>query len=154
MSLFSDMCDAIITDLTTNVGTLNVTSETIHRYQPWSPAELLPDGRRHLGVWPVAASPSTATPLALGVHQFDQLYRVLVWEGSNSESSRGVPDVAGAAALLDLHDAVLARFYVDANQSRAGAFRVWYRGSSLPERSLQVRYFEMEIAVATAYAFT
>jgi hypothetical protein len=153
VSDFSLMCDAIIEDLVDNVPTLAVEPEAIHRYFPANPELSLNDGARHLAVFPAADEPDRSEPLTMGAHQLNQLYVLLVWEDASLDS-RGFSDEEATATFLDLHNAIRARFYIQANQGRAGAFRVWYNGAGLPRRSSQVRYFEMEIGVATAVAFT
>jgi len=153
VSDWSDLIDNVCEDLMDNVPALAVEAANVHRYASWSPEELLSDGKRHMAVWPLGEA-ERATPLTLGAHELDQLYRVLVWEDAADESSRGVTDQDATAALLDLHNDIRDRFYVQANQGRAGAFRVWYRGARFPDRASRVRWFEVEVSVATGSAFT
>lgn len=151
MSRFTDVVDAIVADLTTAVPELG--SAKLHRYAPWTPQELEPDGSRHLAVWPMTNA-QRADPVIMGppTHYLTQLYRILVWE--NSPTDRGVEDEAAVAALYDLHDAIEARFELVQNEAIAGAFRVRYQGTALPERSSSVRYFEMQIEATFAVADT
>jgi len=153
MSDFSLMVDNIVEDLRDNVVTLGVDEDAIYRYDPASPEELIPAGHRCLAVWPVGEGAEAAEPLTLGAHQLNQVFRVLVWEDFQNPS-RAVSDQEATKTFLDLHNAVRLRFYIQANQGRAGAFRVWYSGTRFPERPSQVRWFEMEITVATGIAFT
>jgi hypothetical protein len=148
MSDWEDTCQALADLLTLNVSGL--AAAVVHRLVPYDPAELRPDGDRHLAVWPVAEPRSeTAEPLTLDSVNVTQLYRILVWEAGGE--SRGVLDEQGASDLLNLHNAVRRMFHPF--RTVASAWKLTYRGTAFPERSLQVRYFEMEVAVDRAIEF-
>jgi hypothetical protein len=151
MSDFAVFVDALIEDLVDNVPTLAVEPENIHRYDPASPEELLNDGGRHLAVWPAAEAGEAASPLTLGADEILQVYRLIYWEPSASE--RGITDQEAAQVLLDLANAVRARFY-RAAFAVTGFWKIRYRGIQFPERSSQVRWFLMEIEAFTGIAYT
>lgn len=156
MSDWADVVDAVATDLTANVATLTALGADleIHKLEPWDPEELQSDGKKHIGIWPVGEGAEVPEVLAAGSHQLNQAFAVLYWEPVGVESSRLVRDEDAARALMDLHNAMRARFYVEANQQRAGAFRVWYSGASFPERVGNVRFFAIGFTAAKAISFT
>jgi hypothetical protein len=156
MSTFSVTCDALIEDLTDNVPTLLVDPENVHRYESWFPEELVGDGNRHLAVYPAhdQFDIHDRTVEAVGFHGRLQTFVILVWEPSGTESSRQVSDEVGAATFLDLYEAVVARMYVDANQSMAGSYRQWFVGAEVPDRSATTRWFRVAVQRASTQAFT
>lgn len=153
MSDFATVVDAIIEDLTTNVAGLR--DAIVHRYAPWDPEELqAAPHERHLAVFPSAENTDVAEPLATGSHQLNQVYSVLYWESAGDEPARAVLDEQAAADLLDLHNAVRARFYVSANESLGGSTLVWYAASGLAERVGAVRWFLVGVRVVRVIGFT
>jgi hypothetical protein len=147
MSDFSTFCDAVQADLVGNVAGLgSLAADAKHLYAPWNPYALQPDGRRHLAIWPDAESADTPEPAAIEAHELAQVYLVLVWEGAELEGQRLSEDQAGAAAFLDLHNAVRARFYVEANQHLGGAELCWYAGTAFSDAAALVRWFVIRLA--------
>lgn len=158
MSDWSTFCDAVITDLQTNVTGLDTTTvpaANVHRYAPWDPSELSVGTGRNLAVWPTGEA-ETPNPLATGAHELTQSYVVLVWEDSTESDARQVGDQTTDATFLTLHNAARARFYVTANQLLGGGNinRVWYAGTTFRDSSGPVRWFAMRIDVRAYQAFT
>jgi hypothetical protein len=154
-SSFVGLCDAVIDDLTTEVPELR--DALIHRYAPWDPEQLMAEaGERHLAVWPAAeaADASTRVVTGPGGDMLEQLYRVAYWEHAGDEASRGIADTEAAADLLNLAEKVRARFYDIDNVFLAGSEDLHYLGTSLPERSGEIRWFQITIQVRTSLVVT
>lgn len=148
-----EMVDATILDLQQNVAELAEGSVEVHRYGPWDPTALESDNRKHLAVWPEAEA-EAPEPLANDAHQMNQGFVVLYWEPATVESSRIIHDEAASKALIELHEKVRDRFYVEANQLRAGAFRVWYSGAQFNDSTGLVRWFAVAFSAARFQPFT
>jgi hypothetical protein len=151
MSDFSTFCAAVVSDLTANIGALS--GVTTHMLAPWAPEERVNDGKAHLAVWPVADLTERASRLMLGADDVEQVYKVAYWEPAGTESDRQVLDTTAAGLLFDLQNAIRARLY-RAAFAVTGYYRIFYTGTQFPERSSQVRWFEMEVSATTALAFT
>lgn len=154
-SSFTGYCDAVVEELTTTVPALR--DVLIHRYAPWDPEQLIADGgERHLAVWPAADAADVSEPLVTGPggDMLLQLYRIVYWEDATPESSRGVVDEQAAADMLGLIEAIRARFYAIENVFLGDTDRSHYVGTSLPERSGQVRWFQMTVQVRTSLVLT
>ena len=152
MSDWSEVCAAIVAELQygTSSGQGGVSGldpgtvppAQVHQLEPWDPEEFVADGKRHLAVWPHPDG-ETTTPLGHDLHELTQLYVIQVWESSGTESTRRTRDEASAGTLLDLQNAVRARFYLQANQDlAAGVEQLWWIASAFPARLGQVRYFQ------------
>ena len=154
---FVTVTDAIVADLQANVTSLSATTvpaAQVHLYSPWNPEELTGQaGERHLAVWPVA-EPEVREVLSTDYHELSQSYLVLVWEVAGSEAERGLLDEDVAKTFLQLHNDVRARFYVTANQTLGGSQKVWYRGTTFPERPSTVRWFAIGVEVVRTIEFT
>lgn len=132
MSTVSTIVDAIASELVTNVTTLATanTDGTLqtHKYTPQALDSMELDGQKHLAVWLTPDDPAVITDGAqTGSHQQQMRFTVLYWE-SSMEGDPGEADETKAATLFTLADAILARFYVSANQtlgSAAGVWRLW-----------------------------
>lgn len=157
MSSFSETCDGLIEDLLDNVPTLMVDPQNIHRYLAWMPEALVPDGARHLAVYPGTSPFDQMSPIgaSLGSLERRQSFEILVWEPSGTESSRQVSEEQETKVFLDLYEAILARMFVAANQPiSGGAYRQWVTSATVPTRSSQVRWFGLLIERASRVAFT
>jgi hypothetical protein len=150
VSSFRGVVDAILADLTTNVRELE--GVLPHRYGGWSPERLLADaGERHLAVWPDVDAPDTARPLTTdGGKELVQLYQIVYWEDAGDEASRGVLDEEAAGDLLDLTEAVRARFFRRANVFLGGVDLLEYVGASTANRSGTVRWFQITVQARTS----
>ena len=93
-------------------------------------------------------------PLATGLHEFNQSYAVLVWEGADTEATRLKLNQDASRTFLRLHNAVRDRFYVTANQNLGGAQLCWYAGTRFPERPGSSRWFLIGLNVAQSQGFT
>lgn len=148
MSTFSTVCDALIADLQANVTSLNTTNvpaDRVHRYYPANPEEQLSSvGERHLGVWPEPEA-ETAERFTTGGNLFTQNYLVVVWEHASETDGRRKADQTADAALLDLAEAVRARFHVKSLQTIGGSFQVDYRGIVLPGEPGMNRWFAVRV---------
>lgn len=155
MSDWEIVTDAIIADLRDNVPSLvEVKESNIHRLAPWSPQELTADGERHLAVWPAPGDAEIAEPMTTDAHMLNQVYIILYWESSGTEGPRLVGDEAGAATLLDLHNAVRDRIYRMSFQTIGASDRVWYIDTSFPEVVSRVRGFEIRLSVRRIKEFS
>ncbi len=155
MSDWSTVCDAIATELQTNVAGLAASSSlTLHKYERWDPEYLIADRNRHLAVWPAGEGSESAQGLATGADALEQTYVVMVWESGSVENQRLVRDEGSAATFLDLHNAVRARFYLEANRMLGGSALVRYAGCSFPEQIGLVRFFAVAVAVTRYQAYT
>jgi hypothetical protein len=148
---FQTTIDAIITDLRANVAAIGaIPTGNIHRYEPWDPQDLLasPGDGNHLAVWPAVEGAEGARPLTTGPgsDEIEQRFAVSYWEYIGVEGGAGVRDEAATAALLTLHNAVRARFYIIANIQLGGAHMTRYLGTSFPQRASGVRWFTLTIA--------
>jgi hypothetical protein len=148
---FQTTVDAIIADLQANVAAIGtIPAANVHRYGPWDPQEDMAsagDGN-HLAVWPSVEGAESATPLTTGPGSdlLEQRYAVSYWEHIGTEGGAGVRDETASAALLTLHNAVRARFYVVANLTLGGAHLTRYLGSTFPARATGTRWFTLTIA--------
>ena len=153
MSDYQIVCDAIKTDLVGNVAGLF--DAEVHLYEPWDPEALVAAvGEKHLAIWPVAEQADSAEVIATGFHLLTQQYEIWYWEGAETENERMVRDEAAALKLLDLHNAVRARFYVEENQALGGSKLVWYTRANLPNAPSLVRWFRIVLRVERLQAFT
>ena len=148
---FQTTVDAIIADLQANVAAIGlIPAANIHRYGPWDPQEDMasPGDGNHLAVWPSVEGAESATPLTTGPGSdlIEQRYAVSYWENIGTEGGAGVRDETASAALLTLHNAVRARFYVVANLTLGGAHFTRYLGSTFPARATGTRWFTLTIA--------
>lgn len=157
MSTFSTVCDAIIADLQTNVTALsvaNVPADRVHRYYPANPEENSARvGERHLGVWPEPEA-ETAERFTTGGNMFTQNYLVVVWEDASETDGTRRADQAADAAILDLAEAVRARFHLKSLQTIGGSFQVDYRGISLPAEAGLNRMFGVRLVAFNHLDFT
>lgn len=122
MSLFSDVCDAWMTNLITLSGLTAVPAERRHKYTPWSvESTAAAVGERHIAIWPTGdpevAEPLTADGSLLGA----QAYTVLIWENIGSDTARRVDDETAAASWLTLYETVRTSMLTRTN---------WQLGSS------------------------
>jgi hypothetical protein len=155
VSDFSDVCDAIATDLKSQVAAFQTNDDLeVHKYESWDPEELVADSKKHLAVWPVGEGAEAAGPLVSNAHELNQTFVALYWEPTGTDASRVVRDEDAAKALFNLHNAVRARFYVETNQMLAGSYRLWYSGASFPDRPGPVRWFAVAFTAARAQSFT
>jgi hypothetical protein len=131
------ICDAWMTELTTNVTGLQVATiptENQHKYASWSVEKLATQqGGRHVAVYPNADAES-AEAFTVGSLPGDydtQRYTVLVWEDASADAVQLVDNDAANAAWLALYEAVKARFRVQANTAlgEAGAYTRYVGGS-------------------------
>lgn len=148
---FQTICDAIASDLVTNVEGLR--DAAVHLYAPYDPEQQEADGK-HLAIWPQAEDAEAAVPLTTQSRQLVQLYAVLYWEPAGDESSRGVADQQAAADLLTLHNDTRDRFYLDENMVIGGFATIEYQGARLPERSGRVRWFAIALEARLAQDIT
>lgn len=152
MSKFSQFCDAVLVDLEENVPALR--GVLPHRYGPWDPEKLTADGgERHIAVWPAAEAADESAPQTTdGGAMLIQLYRILYWEDAGDEAPRGIIHEESAKDLLELIEAVRGRFYLRSNFFIGGTEYTTYVGTSLPDRSSTVRWFQ--ITVRARYSIT
>jgi hypothetical protein len=152
MSTFSTICDYVIADLQANVTSLNTTNvpaERTHRYYPANPEEqAASSGERHLGVWPEPEA-ETAERFTTNGNLLTQNYVVVVWEDASETDSMRRANQTAEAALLDLAEAVRARFHRLAAQTVGGAFQVDYRGILLPGEAGLNRWFAVRFVAFT-----
>lgn len=152
MSTFSTVCDAIIADLQANVTALsaaNIPADRVHRYLPGNPEEQgARVGDRHLGVWPEPEAES-AERFTTNGNQLQQNYLVVVWEDASETDGMRRADQTADAAILDLAEAVRARFHRLAGQTLGGAFQVDYRGILVPSEAGLNRWFALRLVVWT-----
>lgn len=161
MSDFSDLVDAMVTGIqagVTGLDTTTVPASKVHKYAPWNPLELTPDGARHLAVWPLAEA-EAGSPLAQNVHQIHTLqhsFAALAWE--DAASSRGAPDPTGDAAWLTLANGLRDFFYTEANRQRSfswgGYYRITHVGTAFPEQPQAVRWVALTVTADRTIAFT
>lgn len=108
MSLFAEVCDAWVDDLTAHVSALS--GSIVHRYAPWSMENLVTEqGERHLAVWPEVDAESTEPLTTDGSRLSTQTYSIIVWEDAAAESARRFDDDDANRAWLDLAEAIRAR---------------------------------------------
>ena len=138
-------CDAVLSDLANNVQGLR--GAIPHRLAPWDPEQLIAEaGERHVAVFPVAESVDTSVPLTTdGGTGLISVYRVMYWEDASGESSRGIADEAAAEELYDLAEDIIDRFYERSNVFLGGTEFTQYVGMSLPDRSSNVRWFQITV---------
>jgi len=147
VSDLATFCDAVLADLTTNVAAL--ASVTEHRLAPWDPEDLAASvGEKHLAVWPDPDNTEVTEPFTTGPGSdlLTQVFWVRYWEHVGAESADSLVDETATEALLDLLNAVRARFYVTANLQLGGSVAVRYRASSLSGRSGAVRGFTVVVS--------
>ena len=152
MSDFETFIDILAADLKVNVAGLR--DCIVHRLGAWDPAELEAAGaEHHLAIWPAGEGlDEQALPLTTNSNLLRQTYRLLYWEPSGDESSRGELDEPAAASLLDLQNATRARLYEITPVALGGAI-LQYRGTAFPERSSSVRWFAMQLTIDTTIDF-
>jgi hypothetical protein len=150
---FQTFCDAVMTELVTNVTTLSTLGTALqqHKLAPWDPEALAADlGKPHLAVWPIGEEPELATPFtADGGAQIEQRYRVLYWEHIGEEGAQGIQNPVRSAALLTLHNAVRARFFLKANVRLGGTAWTRYLATQFPSRPSSTRWFMLTISGTT-----
>src|SRR5436190_13085708 len=154
MSDFTTVCDAIRDDLIGSIPELF--DAKVHMYEPYDPEILdAPVGEWHIAIWPSGEEPAeAATPLAIGMHLFTQVYEVWIWQGAATENERLKRDEAAAARLYDVHNAIRERFYREENQELGGSLFVWYGGVQLAGNISRVRWFRIRLRVDRIEAFT
>lgn len=151
---FKSICDAWMTELTTNVAGLTTAKQ--HLYAPWSPEALYAEaGERHVAVWP-QGDPEVVQGLVAGTLPAElatQSFAILCWEDAGADLVRRQDDDTANAAWLALYEAIRARLYVQAN-ARLGDAQIMdthYRGgvldSSDTKRVLSLR-FEVRVPIA------
>lgn len=149
------LCDAIVTELTTNVPAISGSNvPVLHRYTAQDPEELQADpGERHLAVWPFPAETETVRPLVTmpGGDVLTQRYAIMVWEHVGAQGEQGQVDEVAAKVFLQLHNDIRGRFYVKANM-KLGSPTVpvtesRYAGSIYGERAGLVRWFALTVLV-------
>ena len=148
-SSFTGFCDALITDLTTEVPGLR--DALPHRYAPYDPEQFLAEaGERHIGVWPSSAT-EESQPLVTGPGGdiLLQSYQIAYWEHAGDEASRGYADEAAPPPTRTARGR-RARLYAIENTFLGGAEHVRYVGAALPERSGIVRWFQVAVLVRTS----
>lgn len=147
MSDWSDVCDAILADLTNNVPEL--AAAIVHdECAPWNPEELAAAaGERHVAAWPAPDAEQAVPLLTDGSYVMEQAYLVLVWEGAQEESGRVKLDRDATRAFLDLHNAVRARFNRQASLLLASSDLVRVAGTAFPDVLSTVRWFAVRVAV-------
>jgi hypothetical protein len=131
VSRWSAVCDAIMLDLTENVaGLTEATSPSLkkHLYVKWDPEFLTADKDRHLAVFPDSLQ---VVPLANEAHEHVSLMQIVVWENLQ-EAARMLRNEAAAAALFDIHDAIMVRLYLTANENVGASEQSWAVGTALP----------------------
>jgi hypothetical protein len=154
MSFWSDVVDAWVTDLQTNVTGLDTTtvpSSRVHKYASWSAEELFAlSGERHLAVWPAAEPDVTEGLLTDGSLLATQTYIILVWEDASTTQGRLQDDDTANAAWLTLHEAIRARLLVRANSQKGSStiMDTRYRGAEFPasgDKRVMALRFEVRV---------
>lgn len=146
MSDWSAIIDAVTADLITNVTW--TTTPTLHKYNTQDPEELAASpGEAHLAMWPAQEQPETAVQLvtAPGGDQLTKAFVLLYWEHIGQEGGQQLSDEDAAKAMLDLHNAVRARFYQIANLQLGGTTSTRYTSTSFAPGPSDVRWFAMTI---------
>ena len=152
MSEFSDVVDAIVSELVDNIDELG--EAIVHRYAPWSPEEFVAlANERHLAVWP-APEAEQVVPLVTNAYILQQAYIVAVWEPRDEEAVRGRTDEDATKALFDLRDSVRNRFFKTSNFLLASSDDVRPISTTLPDIAGGSRWFAVRIAVARAKDWT
>lgn len=129
MSYYSDVIDAILLDLMTNVP--NLGGVKVHKYASHDLQSLVADGKRHIAMWPTGEAPSEeAQPLMTGAKNFQLIFQLLYWEPSD-EQARGVADETAAFRLLELVDEMRARLMVEDNRTLGNSWRIDWMGAEL-----------------------
>jgi hypothetical protein len=148
VSSYSAVIDAVVADLQANVATF--TGIAVHKLAPWNPEALESDGGKHLACWLAPTQSEVAEPFVTMGHNLAQTYVVMYWEPSPENESQQM-NTDAAAALMDLSDAVKARFYQQATQTLGGSWRLWYQSLFAWGLGAGVRYiawtFKAEIAI-------
>ncbi len=157
MSIYSDLVDQIVTDLTTTVPKLM--SATVHKYAPQDASALIADESSHLAVWPVGETPSeTSQIFTMSAIDVAVDLQVLYWESAIGEAERGMPDEEAAAEMLELIDDVRARFLSNANRIASGSYNTrWVNvtiGMGGAQDSSLVRWFVASIRANVPVSYT
>lgn len=152
MSKLAEICSAIADMLRAEVPELEVPEQQVHLNAPWDP-ELLAAavGERHLAVYPRGDVP---VPLVVGGHEIRPALIVLIWEGVDLESSRKMLNEQRTEEFLDLHQAVMDRFYRNVNGTIGGLFQCWYAGVEFPQVPGSVRWMRIDLQASYAKDFT
>lgn len=146
MSDWSDVIDAVTADLLANVAWAS--TPTLHKYDPQDPVELAASpGQAHLAMWPASETPESALQLVTGPGgaQITQTYNLLYWEHIGQEGGQQVADETAAAAILDLHNAVRARFFQIANLQIGGTTSTRYVSTQFPATPSLSRWWLMSV---------
>jgi len=157
VSIYSDIVDHIVTDLTTTVPKLM--DATVHKYAPQDASQLVADESVHIAVWPTGERPSeTSQIFTLSAIDVAVDLQVLYWESAVGEAERGTPDEAAAAEMLELIDDVRARFLSNANRSSVGSYNTrWVDvtlGAGGTQGSSLVRWFVATIRANVPVSYT
>jgi hypothetical protein len=142
MSDFSDTCDFFLVDLTEEINQLR--DATLHRYAAWDPQRFTNDGDRHLAVWP-AGEAETSEAFTTHGKLLRQVFMVAYWEPGDDEEERQVVDEEAAKDLLEVQNAMRARFFDLANQEPNTA--VNYTATAFRESTSPVRGFLLTVTV-------
>lgn len=149
MSYASDLVDAWVSQLVSSVPTL--ADAIIHdNGVPWDPEQFYTDrDELHLAIWPTIDALERQV-LSNDAHELSHRMALTVWQDAGEEGGRRIGDRAASRAFLDLHDAILARFYVQSNQWIGSSERTWYERTTYPDAIGTVRWFRIDFA-ATIY---
>lgn len=144
-SSWETFCEAVALDLTTNVTGLR--DALVHLLIPYDPEELVAEGAdHHLSVFPIATAAQEVFPLVSdGGQGLTETYRVLYWENSGDESSRGIANVEAARAMFQVASDVKDRFFKRSNVFLGGTELTRYVGTVFPDRSGAVRWFAVGV---------
>ncbi len=157
MSIYSDLVDQIVTDLTTTVPKLM--GATVHKYAPQDASALIADDSSHVAVWPVGETPSeTSQIFTMSAIDVAVDLQVLYWESAFGEAERGTPDDAAAAEMFELIDDVRARFLSNANRASAGSYNTRWVNATLGTGGTQdsslVRWFVASVRANVPVSYT
>lgn len=160
MSVFSDVCDAWLTDLQSNVTGLDTTtipSDRTHLYAPWSMESMAAlASERHLAIWP-EGEPDVVSGYVAGSPPSDlaeQSYVITVWEDASAESSRRFDDDTANKAWLTLYEAIRARLYVSTNQDKGQTNSLTnYKGGTMAMESM-TRMLAIRFTKRSVLSFT
>ncbi len=154
MSRWSDVCTALMTDLTENVtGLTEATAPSLqkHLYTKWDPEFLIADKNRHIAIFPDSL---TVVPLANEAHEHVSVIQIVVWEDVQ-ELARLTRNEALTAALYDVHDAIMTRLYLIANENAGGSEQSWALSSDMPSSLVGTgsRWFAISVSVTNYIGF-
>jgi len=108
MSIWSDVVDAWVTDLTTNVSGLS--TAITHKYAPWSPELFYTEAdETHIAVWPDLEAETADALLVDGSRMAEQTYAIAVWEDAMDTQGRLQEDATADAAWLTLAEGIRTR---------------------------------------------